>query len=262
MMASLLVNGSAPPNPSICRLSGEPNTARMVRLRASSSTARSLSLRNPALLVPPRMITHLSWSAIFENTPKNASVSRLNVKCQQSSSRLQPLPALRPLPRRSALQDCRRWRLLALRRFYRFACGVALHGEQGMTQMAAHGLLGRIRIARLHRGDHLAVLLEHFMRPALSRRGSIAVDAKQIVEVIAQKLDQLFVAAALDDAKVEIIVARTLVVAIPGFQRAGLGMAFQQALQFVQFGEAHALRSEPARHAFQCLPDVQEISQI
>src|SRR4030042_4950099 len=58
MRASLLVRESAPPRPSVCRMSGLPKTARIIRSRNSRSCGRSSSFRKIPLLVPPRMIVH------------------------------------------------------------------------------------------------------------------------------------------------------------------------------------------------------------
>ena len=62
MIASLLVSGSAPPSPSIWRLSGEPNTRRISLSRSAPGGGMSSSRRKIALLVPPRMIVQRNAS--------------------------------------------------------------------------------------------------------------------------------------------------------------------------------------------------------
>src|SRR5438552_6810384 len=56
-MATLLVSGSAPPRPLICRGSGLPKMARITLSLIAGSPGRSLASRKTPLLVPPRMIT-------------------------------------------------------------------------------------------------------------------------------------------------------------------------------------------------------------
>ena len=57
-MATLLVRGSAPPNPSICRGSGLPKAANIVRVLNSESEGRSESRKKRPLLVPPLIRVH------------------------------------------------------------------------------------------------------------------------------------------------------------------------------------------------------------
>ena len=54
-MPTLLVSGSAPPRPSICRASGEPMMRSSAASRDSTSAGRSLSRMNGPREVPPRM---------------------------------------------------------------------------------------------------------------------------------------------------------------------------------------------------------------
>ena len=54
-IATLLVRGSAPPTPSICRGSGEPITASSTRSRAASSVGRSEATKYAPFDVPPRI---------------------------------------------------------------------------------------------------------------------------------------------------------------------------------------------------------------
>src|SRR5215469_8036480 len=54
-MATLLVSGSAPPIPSIWRMSGEPITASRMRSRSSVSAGRSLAKKKGPFEVPPRI---------------------------------------------------------------------------------------------------------------------------------------------------------------------------------------------------------------
>src|SRR5215469_7828363 len=55
MIATLLVRGSAPPMPSICRASGEPMAASSTRSRNAISPGRSIARKNGPFDVPPRM---------------------------------------------------------------------------------------------------------------------------------------------------------------------------------------------------------------
>src|SRR3990167_1858749 len=58
MYATLLVKGSAPPRPSICRKSGLPKAARTTLSLVLGSRGRSFSRKKIGLLVPPRYIAH------------------------------------------------------------------------------------------------------------------------------------------------------------------------------------------------------------
>src|SRR6266404_4706212 len=65
MIATLLVKGSAPPSPSICRGSGLPKMDRMTLSLIAWSFGKSSASRYTPLLVPPRMIATLIRSDSF-----------------------------------------------------------------------------------------------------------------------------------------------------------------------------------------------------
>ena len=96
-MASLLVRGSAPPNPSICRGSGLPKAANSVRVLNSESEGRSESRKNRPLLVPPLIRVHETPTSLIHfsaeaasslhNSPLELSEKQRSGQCGASKTR-------------------------------------------------------------------------------------------------------------------------------------------------------------------------------
>ena len=92
------------------------------------------------------------------------------------------------------------------------SCELFLDVAPGVAQVFAHGVFRRDGVARLNRGDYRAMLLQHFGRSAGLGTGLVAIDTQHIVKIAGQHVGEAFVAAAVDDAVVEIEVLGFLIV--------------------------------------------------
>ena len=87
-MATLLVSGCAPPMPSICRASGDPNAASSTRSRTAGSAGRSSATKYAPFDVPPRIITQrMAVCALNPGIPPVTALRRSYPRVKRATSR-------------------------------------------------------------------------------------------------------------------------------------------------------------------------------
>lgn len=98
--------------------------------------------------------------------------------------------------------------------------------------MAAHQPLGQFAVAR---GDGLddQLMLAQGLAGAMALHAELAaVQAREVIKVVTEDLDQTAVAAALGDTEMEVEIAFLLKVALPVLVRELAAVAFEQGLEF------------------------------
>lgn len=85
-----------------------------------------------------------------------------------------------------------------------------------IANVPPHAAFGGIRAPTEERGQNFPVLAECLLGPAGLRARPQPVQAELIVETIQKKALQLLTPSTLDDGEMEVIVADTLVIGLPG----------------------------------------------